>query len=403
MLELAQLHALRRTMPLRRAPVILILILFGVCGANSQSRHRVFSIGGTVREDGTQRALENVQVTLKQLTGPVVNTTFTRANGDFQIDGLGDGDYVLEIAAKDYEPHREAVTLSEGSRLGIPVFLSKSGKAAGKSPLATLQMSISAHQLSVPHKAYEEFEKGMTLVYLKSDYRGGIAQFQLAIRDFPTYYEAYAEQGSAYYQLQDGKGAEEALRKSVELSSGQYADALFGLAALLTDTKRYGEAETTARQGISADSSSWRGPFELARALNGLKRPDEAEKSAQQARDIMPDNPPVYLLLANIHIQRKDYPALLRDLDDYLRLAPFGPDADQARKTRERVQASMNAAKDEAGGKKQDQDKEDTAQDEDDDDTDSDAASSTPKNTPARATEPDNSGLPSLPPAPPAK
>ena len=74
-------------------------------------------------------------------------------------------------------------------------------------------MSISAHQLSVPHKAHDEFEKGMTLIYLKSDYRGAIAQFQLAIKDFPTYYEAYAEEGSAYYQLQEVAPAEEALQK----------------------------------------------------------------------------------------------------------------------------------------------------------------------------------------------
>lgn len=388
----------------RRIPATLALILLCVCGASAQGRHHVFSIGGTVREDGTNRALESVVVTLKQLTGPVVNTAYTRANGDFQIDGLADGDYILEVALKDYEPHRETITISDGSKLGIPIFLSKSGSGKaqpGKSQISTMQMSISAHQLSVPHKARDEFEKGMTLVYMKSDYRGGINQFQLAIRDFPTYYEAYAEEGSAYYQVQDGKSAEEALRKSVELSSGQYADALFTLAAILTDTKRYDEAEKTARQGITADSSSWRGPFELARALNGLKHPDEAEKYARQARDIMPDNPPVYLLLANIHIQRKDYPALLRDLDDYLRLSPIGPEADQARQTRDRVQAAVNAPKDDTGAKKQDG--QGTAQDEDDDDdADTDAAPTGSDKRTAPAPEPDNSGLPSLPPPSPA-
>src|SRR5215472_16737467 len=165
----------------RRIPATLALIFLGVCGASAQGRHHVFSIGGSVREDGTDRALENVQVTLKQLAGPTVSTVYTRVNGDFQIDGLGDGEYVLEVSLKDYEPHHEAFTISDGSKLGIPIFLSKSGKPLpGKSPVATMQMSISAHQLSVPHKARDEFEKGMTMVYMKSDYRGGINQFQLA-------------------------------------------------------------------------------------------------------------------------------------------------------------------------------------------------------------------------------
>jgi tetratricopeptide (TPR) repeat protein len=319
------------------------------------------------------------------LTGGTINTAFTRSNGDFQFDGLGDGSYILEIKAKDYDQVQETITLSSGSRLGLAFFLAKTGRTVNAvDPVS--KMSISAHQLSVPHKAHDEFEKGMTLIYLKSDYRGAITQFQLAIRDFPTYYEAYAEEGGAYYQLQEADHAEEALRKSVELSSGQYADASFTLAALLTDKKRYEEAATTSRQGISVDSSSWRGPFELARALTALKQTEEAEKSAQQSRDLMPDNPPVYLLLANIHIQKKDYPALLRDIDDYLRLSPIGPEADQARKTRERVQSMVNAPKDESAGSGKDK-----SQDDDDD-----ADSATEKDA-SPQTEPDRSGLPSLP------
>jgi tetratricopeptide (TPR) repeat protein len=380
----------------RRSICVLALLSFCVPSAKGQSRRSVFSVGGTVREEGTNRPLESIQVTLKQVTGAVVSSGYTRGNGDFQIDGLGGGDYILEITAKDYETHRETINInsSEGSRLGIPIFLSRSGS---KSPLATRQMSISAHQLSVPHKAYDEFEKGMSLAYIKADYRAAIPQFQLAIKDFPTYYEAYAEEGSAYYQLQDTKNAEDALRKSIELSSGQYADAMFTLAAILTDTKRYADAETTARQGISVDASSWRGPFELARALTALKRPEEAEKSARQSRDMMPDNPPIYLLLANIHIQRKDYPALIRDLNEYLRLSPVGPEADQARKTLEHLHDTLNAPKDAAGANKQD----DSA-DDDDDDADTDSAPDGADKKPAPKVQPDTSGLPSLPPPSPA-
>ncbi len=230
----------------------------------------------------------------------------------------------------------------------------------------------------------------MALIYLKSDYRAAIAQFQLAIKDFPTYYEAYAEMGDTYYQLQEVGSAEEALRKSVELSSGQYSDALFSLAAILNDGKHYEEAETSARKGISTDKSSWRGPFELARALNALKQADEAEKSAQQSRDLMPDNPPVYLLLANIHILKKDYPALMKDLDEYLRQSPNSPEAEQARQTRERVQTMLNSKKSETAGSGQEK-SDDDEEDVDDEDT------STDKAAPAPAA-PDTSGLPSLPP-----
>jgi tetratricopeptide (TPR) repeat protein len=373
-------------MVLRRLPVFLLLLALGALPGNAQSqqqrRHGKFSIGGSLRDSVDHHGMENVLVTLKLLTGPTVNTAYTRSNGDFQFDGLTEGDYILEIVVKDYDTFRETISIDQGSRLGMAVFLNKTGKAA----IPTSQLSISAHQLSVPHKAHDEFEKGMALIYLKSDYRGAIVQFQLAIKDFPTYYEAYAEEGGAYYQLKDLEPAEEALRKSIELSSGQYADASFSLAALFNDTKRFADAEAAARKGISTDKSSWRGPFELARALTALKQTDDAEKSAEESRDLMPDNPPVYLLLANIHIQKKDYPSLVTDLDEYLRLAPNTPEADQARKTREKVQAMLNAPKGDSAEGGQDK-----SQDDDDDD---DPAAD--KNAPS--SEPRPAALPSLPP-----
>jgi Tfp pilus assembly protein PilF len=345
-----------------RLPVLLFFTALIALPGNAQSRREIFSIGGSVRDAVDHHAMENVQVTLRAPTGETVKDAFTRGDGDFQFDGLRNGEYILEINVKDYDLYTERVSLAGSSHMGISISLNRYGKPT----TATSQMSISAHQLSVPHKAHDEFEKGLSLIYLKSDYRAAIVQFQLAIKDFPSYYEAYAEEGAALQTLQETGPAEEALRKSIELSSGQYAEAFFNLAALLTDSKRYAEAETVARKGVAADKSSWRGPFELARALVALKQTDEAEKNAQQARDIMPDNPPVYLLLANIHIQKKDYVSIVRDLDEYLRLAPNNPEAEQARKTRERVQNFLNESKSDAA----DNDPEKSQDDEDEEKTD---------------------------------
>jgi Tfp pilus assembly protein PilF len=371
------------SMLFRRLPLLLLLSALIALPGNAQSSREIFSIGGSVHDGIDHHAMDNTQVTLKAPTGETVKDAFTRGNGDFQFDGLRNGEYILEINVRDYDLYNERITVSGSSRVGVVINLNRVGKIA--SPAA--QLSISAHQLSVPHKAYDEFEKGLSLIYMKSDYHGAIAQFQMAIRDFPTYYEAYAEEGATFQLLQEPGPAEEALRKSIELSSGQYAEAFFNLAALLTDTKRFSEAELMARKGVSDDKTSWRGPFELARALVALKQSDEAEKNAQQARDIMPDNPPVYLLLANIHIQKKDYPALIRDLDEYLRLAPNSPEAEQARKTREHVQTLLNAPKSETA----DSDQEKSQDDEEEENTDTEKTS-------APATGRDTSGLPSLPP-----
>ncbi len=134
--------------------------------------------------------------------------------------------------------------------------------------------------------------------------------------------------------------AEEALQKSVDLSSGKYPEALYLLSALLLNAKRYQEAATLARKCVEMDASSWQGPFELARALFGLQQFDEAEKSANLARDKNPDFPDVHILLANIHIARRDLTSLAADLDTYLKISPNGPDVDWVRQTQERMQAA---------------------------------------------------------------
>lgn len=323
----------------RRALVSLVIVVAAVlpCIAQNRSNPRgVYSISGNVRDDATHNALENVRVDLKVSAGETLNTAFTRGNGEFEFDGLTNGDYIIEIVLQDYEPVRATVSIAGASR-EIPIFLAKPLTSANSGSGAT----ISAHQLGAPHKAHDEFDRGMELMYAKADYRGAIAQFQRAIKDYPTYYEAYAAEGEAYMRLGEMDPAEEALRTSIDLSSGRYSEALFDLASLLTGTKRYSDAVPVARQGISEDAASWRGPFELARALAALHQLDEAEKSAIQARNLKPNNAPPYLLLANIDRERHDYPALLKDIESYLQLVPKGPEADQARKNADDLRAAI--------------------------------------------------------------
>ena len=370
----------------RRWLVFVTFLTLGVLPGRAQMRgasRAVFSIDGVIRDESSHSAMESIRVDLTESGGVPLTSTFTRTNGEFVFDGLPNGEYAIQVNLAGYEPARQAVSVFGAAHHGLTIFLTRSTKIGTLRAEAT----ISAHQLSVPRKAHDEFEKGMLLIYSKSDYRGAIDQFQRATKDFPTYYEAYAEEGGAYYQLQELGSAEEALKKSIDLSSGQYSDALFTMAALLTDTKRYTEAADAARRGMTNDSSSWRGPFELARAQAALKQTEDAEKNAMRSRDLMPDNAPVYLLLANIHIQRKDYPSLLRDLDDYLRLAPNGSDADRARKTREEVKArlaELPATESEASG--QGDPKQSPKE-----------SHPVPKASPPPL-EPDDSGLPPLPP-----
>jgi tetratricopeptide (TPR) repeat protein len=88
---------------------------------------------------------------------------------------------------------------------------------------------------------------------------------------------------------------------------------------------------------VKVNAGAWEANLELARALYGLDQSEEAETSALESLRIQPDSPSALLLLANIHLKLRNYPALIDDLDKYLELAPNGPQADQARQMREQV------------------------------------------------------------------
>jgi regulator of sirC expression with transglutaminase-like and TPR domain len=56
---------------------------------------------------------------------------------------------------------------------------------------------------------------------------------------------------------------------------------------------------------------------------------------------LAPNAPVVYRLLSNIHLQEKDYPALMQDIEEYLKLDPDSPAGIRAKELREQVQKKM--------------------------------------------------------------
>jgi tetratricopeptide (TPR) repeat protein len=318
--------------------LILTICVLPDYGQQFVNTDPIFSISGYVRDIGDQHGVKDIRVDIKQPAGTPIGSTMTRENGAFHFSGIPKGRYVLEVKVPEYEPLRQAVEIKNSARKGVSLFLISPVKEMS----AKIGASVSAHQLSAPYKAKIEFDNAIRLLYEKSDNQGAIVHFQRAIKSFPTYYEAYTEEAIAYQNSDNLPLAEEALRKSVAISSGRYSEALILLSGLLIDTNRFQEAATFARKALELDVASWRGPFQLGRALSGLKLMDEAEKNALLARDLKSDNPAIHILLANIHISQQKYASLATDLDSILHLVPDGPVADQARKTQNELQSYLS-------------------------------------------------------------
>ncbi len=324
--------------------VFLFFLAAFPCAAQMvDSNHAIL---GTVRDGASHEPLAGVRVELvvggDKLAAP---PTSSSTDGQFRFSGVP-GDYFI-LARKDgYLPARERVSIGAGQEMQIRIELVR--QASEVSSSTGLGEAVSAHQLTVPSRAREAYGKGMSLIDAKidakKDYAGAVAQFESAIRDCPSYYEAYAEMVITHYYMGDAAAAEEELRKSIELSGGKYSYAIFDLAELLNNTGRFADAEPVARQAIAAEESSSRGYYELARAQFGLKRPADAEENAAKARDLKPDYPLVYLMLTNIHLALHNYAAVLGDIDAYLKLDPGSPTSDQVRRMRQQVARAVEKA-----------------------------------------------------------
>jgi len=199
---------------------------------------------------------------------------------------------------------------------------------------------ISVRELTIPHKALHAFQQGLELLE-KKDAARSLPQFQRAIAEFGRFYEAYYEMGVADLNLWRLADAEQAFRKSIDLSGGQYAYPLLALGAVLNSRKEFTEAEAVIRKGLDLDPTSWSGHYFLGWTLFALNRLEEAEQSVRDALRQTTEPAQVQLLLADILSREKDYPALVKDLDEYLKLAPDNPTTVRARAIRDSAQRAL--------------------------------------------------------------
>jgi tetratricopeptide (TPR) repeat protein len=291
------------------------------------------SIAGYVRDESTQEAISSARVELQTLSGVRVGQAdISGSSGQFHL-AADAGEYYLIAERSGFQPAK--LTLGSLPQSNVVVLMHRLHPGDGSSS----QGSVSLHELSIPAKARSAFAKGADrLAKDNPDYGRAIAEFQRAIKEFPSYYEAYTEMSIAQFRSGDNRSAEESLRKAAELSENHYAKGMALLAELLNSQNRFVEAESAARQAVAADGSSWRGPCQLARALSGLRQPSEAEASAKRALELDPGNSMVLLVLGNIHVQERNYLAAAHDFDQYLGRVPSGPQSDMVRKSRDQIQ-----------------------------------------------------------------
>lgn len=324
----------------RRARFLAILFLNSflnlallVCTPNGMAQVSSFDSGegeisGTVLLEPSKRPASQVAVSLRSRAAGIFRSVLTDLQGHFKVQNLPRGTYDIAIDEQGYEAAQTRANLDGPSSKLVLYLKSKSG------PILQSNYTVSIRELKIPGKARHEFQNGLARLE-KNDLAGSLKHFTKATKAFPGYFEAFYNIGVADAALGRFDEAMSAFQTSIDLSGGRYARAQFGYGYLLCQEGKANEAEKIIRRGLEVEDVAPEGYVILSEALMLLNRPDEAEKSAQEALLRNPDFPGTYLALADVAAGKEDYRAEIADLDIYLRLQPNGPGNVQARELRE--------------------------------------------------------------------
>jgi tetratricopeptide (TPR) repeat protein len=200
---------------------------------------------------------------------------------------------------------------------------------------------VSVQELKMSGKAHKGFDKGTRLLQ-KGDAAGSLPFFHQAIAEYPGHYKAYYNLGVAHYRLGHIADAEQAFQKSIDLTGGAYGPSQFAMGMVLCQERDFHQAETVIMRGLDVDPGSATGKYFLGWAQFALNRLVDAEKSVQQALLRKASFAEAYFLLARIHQRQNNSPAVVQDLNAYLKLDPTNPGNVQARALLEKTQQAMN-------------------------------------------------------------
>jgi len=208
--------------------------------------------------------------------------------------------------------------------------------------------AISVTSLMVPGNARKEFEKGESAARNRQ-FKSAAEHLQKAVALYDKYAAAWNSLGTVELALNQPDDAHGAFEKAIAADS-HYVPPYVNLADLELRQEHYEGAAQTAKQALEQDPSVEFAEFIEAAADYKLQRFDEAVKCAQNAQQLPHQEiPQIHAVLAQIYVEKHDYPSAAAQMRAYLKEAPKGQFAEKIKTSLGQVenaaaQAGNNAA-----------------------------------------------------------
>ena len=299
------------------------------------------TLKGVVLSETAGQRVAHATMHLCDEGGNIIQDQTSSDSGEFVLAGVRPGPYVLKVQASGYEPADVRVDLNFSTERGISVYLRPTRTAAKAN---SKEAAISAHELTMPEAARQQFAAGMKKLYGEKDVNAAAQNFLAAIQQAPNYYEAWYQLGMAQIALKNGAEAEKSFKKSVDLSLQSYAQADLALALMYLGRRDAALGEPLLRRSIELDSSSWSAFYELGKLEMYRGNLTQALEAAQKAQRLAPKEPLAYRLLSLVHLKQGNLQAAIGDLDEYIELDPDSEMGGRAKQLRQETAEKLAKA-----------------------------------------------------------
>ncbi len=280
-------------------------------------------------------------------SGPENNNTAMNASDDTPavqaatlgdspgFTGAGPSAYSLwgcevQVSVPGYQPLSKSITSTVNTG-GIDVGTLILTRIAGMHGAA-----VSITSLSAPRNARKEFEKGERDARNKH-LDSAAKHLEKAVAEYKDYAVAWDELGRIYsigHRTEDARHA----FTSAMVADPQYIPPCVNLAQLELQNGQYESAIEAAGKALKLYPGMAIASFIQAVANLKLNRLDAAEKSARDTENgSLQKMPQLYIVLADILLRKYDYPNAAAQLQGYLKEAPDGAYAGEAKKGLERI------------------------------------------------------------------
>ena len=327
-----------KSVPILLSAALIFLFSAEPClGRGASSQGQTYEITGKIL-DSDQKPVrgEAPVVFLQGATSPYSAEAAVDRSGSFKFKNLYPGMYVMIAAVPRSGEMRKTVDVGPGTadkkgRIAVTLIWDRK--------LSTREHdTISAAQLSVPDSAQDEYDKALRCLE-RRDIDGAIPRLKKAVEIAPQYASAWNHLGTIAYQSRQFKDAENYFREALKQDPDAYPP-LVNLGAAQFALGQLEQSLGTNRRAVETRPNDPLAHSQLGSSCLYLDRLDEAEEHLREAKALDPSHFSYpQITLAQVYERKRDYPGVVRELEEFLKLHPDSPRAPEINKSLEKARS----------------------------------------------------------------